>query len=234
MKISIFLSLSISLSFGFDCVFFSTICDNNPNNEQITHIFQGKKLKGEGLAMEFEILKSFKGEEVRQIIKVWGGWGNSSGVPLSNFPDGQELIVAASLVSEDWSSGTVKKDDYHIPGCGLFVFGTDDSHWVEQAEECLGDIVPICQFSNFHFFPNPVDDILFINIPVEWHENAERSIELFDLNGKRIFHETDLLSLFHDFRIQIDLSNIPQGVYIMHAVIPEICSKKQIHKIIVH
>lgn len=74
---------------------------------------------------------------------------------------------------------------------------------LSNAETSLRQDIP-------HLYPNPVQDRLFIEIPVDWNF---QSMELLDLNGRTILR-------FEDPRNNIDLRHFPSGIYMlrMHAV----------------
>ncbi|HKK88087.1 MAG TPA: T9SS type A sorting domain-containing protein, partial [Saprospiraceae bacterium] len=58
---------------------------------------------------------------------------------------------------------------------------------------------------NLHLYPNPVQDRLFIEIPVDWNF---QSMELLDLSGRTILH-------FHNPRKIIDLRHFASGIYML-------------------
>ncbi|MCL2416351.1 MAG: T9SS type A sorting domain-containing protein [Bacteroidales bacterium] len=72
-------------------------------------------------------------------------------------------------------------------------------------------------------YPNPVTDLLHIVIPSNARD-LSATVELFDMNGRRVFSQPIIhypLSTFH-LQITIDMTPFPQGVYILrignHAV----------------
>ena len=161
-----------------DCAYTSTICENNEINESLTHIFQGRKIGQFEHGMDFEIYRILQGEETKQVIRIWGDSGFGCGTSTEFLSTNREFIIGVSMLETDMENSIMKAGEYSIPWCGSYVFDVGNEEAMENLNKCLGDIVPICPFGDIIYFPNPVKETLFINIPVEWGDYEERSIEL--------------------------------------------------------
>jgi len=66
---------------------------------------------------------------------------------------------------------------------------------------------------NIRVFPNPVTDELHIVIPSEARDL--KTIELFDINGRRVFSQPICQLSIVNCQFSIDMSHLPSGVYIL-------------------
>jgi hypothetical protein len=70
------------------------------------------------------------------------------------------------------------------------------------------------QAGQIQFYPNPVDQTLFIQLDREFQANHEFEVVLYDIIGKVINHQ--LLSAANGGYHRLDLGSYPSGVYLLH------------------
>jgi hypothetical protein len=122
-----FLTLS-HLTFACDCVSAGQFLTVAPKTELVSLVKVIKYLtfkaiydKQTPMSMEVEIIKTFKGNETRKSIVVWGDNGNLCRPYLSQFETGKYYVIAFDK-GYDGSKGYVHSDekttDYSISNCG--------------------------------------------------------------------------------------------------------------------
>jgi hypothetical protein len=62
--------------------------------------------------------------------------------------------------------------------------------------------------NNINIYPNPVDDVLQINLGTS---SSQTTVEIYSLLGKRLYTQTTALN-----RLIIDTSNFAKGTYILN------------------
>ena len=89
------------------------------------------------------------------------------------------------------------------------------------AEEMgLGPIAVICEnapVDGYSVYPNPANGLLDIDLELENYQGDDVSIEVIDINGKIIQLQQVQLNRGYN-HLEVDLSNIPSGVYMINFV----------------
>ena len=142
-----------------------------------------------------------------------------------NFDDGDKLVYEASLNDNselpDWLSfnnytgvfsGTPTNDDegtITIKIIASDVFSESDSTTFSLTVNYVEtEVIENLSINNFHIYPNPASQILYINLP---SDNNSYSIELFDILGKLVLKLNDL----HPGINQISLNMFNKGYYVI-------------------
>ncbi len=128
------------------------------------------------------------------------GVGNGFSVPINEgFTVDETLAIPVPLDMTDGDHYLyirVKNMDDNWSLYIFALFNVDGSLSVESNED-----------SSFKVFPNPTNTLLNIQI----HTDLDYSIQLFDINGKKLIRTKTNGSLH-----RLDFSNYPKGVYLLH------------------
>lgn len=84
-----------------------------------------------------------------------------------------------------------------------------------------GTLVGIDDYSSMndlplHVYPNPSNG--FVNFQLELEETANYRFEIFDLNGNKVFENTERSYTMGQHKLRFDLSTLPSGTYFIRQI----------------
>lgn len=90
---------------------------------------------------------------------------------------------------------------------------------IVSVEETKAVLAPIAPLSNMNVYPNPISDVAFVEFDLA-ENNSKVDIKVIDLMGRIVKEIPVNNTVSGSNKIQIDLSEVSKGVYVMAAVMP--------------
>ncbi len=222
-------------SLACDCFGPKSFCEViNLDEEKKLTIIKAKKISESNYNMNVKVLEVLQGEESRSELTIIGDSGADCLVNISIFDNGEELILAISK-----NDGSSIRGDYFLSHCGLTYVRCKDlinpfTGEVEDISACLGTICN-CSENNptsFSIYPNPSDGILRISMD-ESEITHTTKLKIYSITGQLIqaYSATDLV--FSDNILELNISNLPAGIYLIEHDIGINCQGSRLSKVII-
>ncbi len=220
------------LAIACSCSGPTSFCETINNNDNVT-IIGGKKISETEHTMNIEVHKVYRGEESRSIVTVFGDTGALCLVYTSQFEIGQELILA--LHKNDPTNPL--DNNYSLSICGLYYVDCNSliNPWtgeIEDITECLGDDICVCSKPKPTFYPNPCEGVLYSKIE-EINEVSETTFIVYNISGQIVRKLNVSDQLYLNGVLEINLSDLSAGIYIIQHDVKNNCGEIESTKIII-
>ena len=145
---------------------------------------------------------------------VWEGFSNSTDVFFNASTSGVSGLDTNNSINITDKLGAQAKPDiiYHNNSYYLIYADMSSLEFVEVSQAL--SINNVEKDESLQVFPNPVGDVLSLELPTSNSKNIQ--IIMTDMNGK-IVHNKSYTSGTQNQLIQIDVSKIPSGAYLIEA-----------------
>ncbi len=134
-------------------------------------------------------------------------WSNLFAAKADNNVDPVEVVEYKGVASGVAPAGTYT---IRVTHKGTLTNGSQKFSLIVYGK--TGDVsVENKTFDNLNVYPNPTNDVL--NISADLASIANAKAQIFDMNGKKVYDNTDLF--YNTNTASIDMSNLNTGVYVL-------------------
>lgn len=134
-------------------------------------------------------------------------WSNIFAAKADNNVDPVEVVEYKGVASGFAPAGTYT---IRVTHKGTLTNGSQKFSLIVYGK--TGDVsVENKTFDNLNVYPNPTNDVL--NISADLASIANAKAQIFDMNGKKVYDNTDLF--YNTNTASIDISNLNTGVYVL-------------------
>ena len=167
---------------------------------------------------QYQVSFKAKADANRSMRVKAGFWG----IPYTTYHF-EDINLTTTLQSYEFSFAMNEPTDlngfleFHLGESDINLFITDisliETSCIESREGLFNEMI-----SNYLVFPNPTSGTLNISFDLPANDDSG-TIRLFDLNGKLLLEHRE--SMFTTNQFQLDVNNIPAGVYLLRINVGE-------------
>jgi len=242
--ILLFLTYFSTSSFACFCWGPDSFCEfiEDTNTDGYDLIVKGTNIREVAHGMDFKITEIYKGEESKEVIRIWGDLGWLCRWYTSRFPVGGEYYFALYRMREEEDIGSQrdpaspfeKEGDYTITFCGKSYWQKgDEDIWGETEAEVLACLeyisgtsnteeIDFCEIGKSEIYPNPASTEIHINLP-EQANLTNGHARIFDDCGKLVYQTYDINEFYHSGNLTINTSTFASGLYFLDLRLPDLC-----------
>lgn len=161
------------------------------------------------------------GETFTSIYRKWGEELATAEEPILNPQQLQEIFFIPT--DDEWRRENISLEEYKDAEKATFIFryisGLGGSINIDNVRIGEKEIISVSDPSDspFVIYPNPAKD--HINIRLEQNQASFTQIQLYDMMGKIVLDNISREPISGANDINIDLSNVPSGIYYLNAFI---------------